>query len=160
MKRTRKTLCIPPVRLDRHGLQGAFHLSGFHQDAATQTRLADLPDGRSKLAELLTIYLELSRGADGKLGCMVVSGIVDIDLVGLTTDRWRLQFRALEAALRKLITEGRSDGSIPLRVSKEAAATLLLAMLPLQGSLNARLGRALGSAFWAAGSRRLWPPCC
>ena len=25
------------------------------------------------------------------------------------------------------------------------------AMLPLQGSINARLGRALGSAFWAAG---------
>ena len=30
-------------------------------------------------------------------------------------------------------------------------AALAGAMLPLQGSLNARLGRALGSAFWAAG---------
>lgn len=30
-------------------------------------------------------------------------------------------------------------------------AVLAGAMLPLQGSLNARLGRALGSAFWAAG---------
>jgi transporter family-2 protein len=30
-------------------------------------------------------------------------------------------------------------------------AALAGAMLPLQGSLNARLGRALGSSFWAAG---------
>ena len=41
------------------------------RDADRQTRLAAQPDGRSRLAEVLIIYLELSRGADGKLGCMV-----------------------------------------------------------------------------------------
>ncbi|SFO66536.1 hypothetical protein SAMN04244567_02646 [Paracoccus pantotrophus] len=31
MKQARNAFCVPPVRLDRHGLQSALHLPGFHQ---------------------------------------------------------------------------------------------------------------------------------
>jgi TetR/AcrR family transcriptional repressor of nem operon len=99
------------------------------REAGNRELLADCPDGHSKLAKLLEIYLSLSSGEDGALGCMVVSGLADIDMVGRAADRLRDQLRSLKSGLRDLIAEGQKDGSIPASIDQEGVATLLLAML-------------------------------
>jgi TetR/AcrR family transcriptional repressor of nem operon len=99
------------------------------RETGNRAILADCPDGRSKLAKLLEIYLSLSSGKDGLLGCMVVSGLADIDMVGKAADRLRDQLRSLKSALREIIAEGQGDGSIPPSVDQESAATLMLALL-------------------------------
>ena len=99
------------------------------RDTQNRAALARFPDARSKLRALIGIYLRLSMGDDGKLGCMVVSGIADMDLVGRASDRLRSQLASLAGHLILLIDEGRSDGSIPSRIDAESTATVLLATL-------------------------------
>ena len=62
VKQARDTFGITPVRLDRHGLRGAFHLAGFHQDDV-QTRM-----GQSAVQPLRQrTSLEASGGDDAIL---------------------------------------------------------------------------------------------
>ena len=42
VKQARNALRMSPLRLDRHGLQGTFHLARFHQDDG-QTRKCEPP---------------------------------------------------------------------------------------------------------------------
>ena len=113
--------------------EGVFDAALAHyisqRDAQNQAALAQRPNSRSKLDALMAIYLGLSIGEDGKLGCMVVSGVADMDLVGRASERLQTQLTAFKASLLALIAEGQADGSIHAHIHPDSTATLLLAML-------------------------------
>lgn len=87
------------------------------------------PHARAKIEALLRLYVELSRGKDGKLGCLVVAGIADLDQVGQAGDMLRAQLSNRRRMLVGLVTEGQRDGSIARDANPEATAELLLALL-------------------------------
>ncbi|ALM83533.1 TetR/AcrR family transcriptional regulator [Bordetella sp. N] len=92
-------------------------------------RLEHVKDGKSRIAELLRDYVALSQGRDGKLGCMVVAGITDIEQLGVAADVLNQQLKKRLAALKALIAAGRDDGSIPADIDINATASVLLALL-------------------------------
>lgn len=91
-------------------------------------RLADLPDARSRIAALLALFADLSHGRDGRLGCMVVSGVADLDLVGDAATTLRSQLLTRKNRLERLLDDGRADGSIAEQVDPATTAALLLAL--------------------------------
>ena len=92
-------------------------------------RFQGLPDARSKIAELLYYYLALSQGRDGRLGCMVVAGVTELDLVGEAAAALRHQLASRRQTLSWLVAEGQRDGSITDSIDQGATAELLLALL-------------------------------
>ncbi len=88
-----------------------------------------LGNARAKIEALLRLYVELSQGKDGKLGCLVVAGIADLDHVGRAADMLRAQLSNRRRMLVELVAEGHRDGSIATDVDPEASAELLLALL-------------------------------
>lgn len=90
---------------------------------------ADAKNARGKIEGLFRLYVDLSRGKDGLLGCMVVSGITDLDQVGCVADILRGQLQSRHATLRRLIEEGQRDGSIPARDEPQTIAAVMLALL-------------------------------
>lgn len=99
------------------------------REAEVRDRLGGIDDARSKIAALLGFYLQLSRGHEGRLGCMVVSGVADLDLVGAAADILRRQMARRRQWLVELLSEGKLDGSIAPGVNVGATADLLLALL-------------------------------
>jgi len=83
--------------------------------------------GRQKLRAALLFYVELSQGAEGMQGCLVVSTAVEL----ASTDadiakRVRASFRRRQKFLATLILQGRDDGSIGRHVDPEGTAWLML----------------------------------
>lgn len=99
------------------------------REAELADKLRDLPDARSKIAGLLTHYVGLSAGPQGRIGCMVVSGVADLDLVGGTADVLRHQLARRKRWLVDLINDGQIDGSVARSVDVDATANMLLALL-------------------------------
>lgn len=99
------------------------------REAEIGDRLRGLDDARSKIAALLDFYLQISRGPEGRLGCMVVSGVADLDLVGAAADLLRRQMSRRQQWLVELLSDGKIDGSIGADVNVAATADLLLALL-------------------------------
>lgn len=86
--------------------------------------------GRDKLRAMLASYVEVSLGAEGRRGCLVVaaaaeSSTYDPEMAGLVA----AALCRVEAQLRDLIQLGQADGSIPLHVDGEVAARTLLCVL-------------------------------
>ena len=48
------------------------------REVEIDARLSYFPDARGKIAALLRLFAALSQGRDGRLGCMVVSGVADL----------------------------------------------------------------------------------
>ncbi|RYF17710.1 MAG: TetR/AcrR family transcriptional regulator [Oxalobacteraceae bacterium] len=87
------------------------------------------PNARAKIEMLLRLYVELSHGRNGKLGCLVVAGIADLDQVGGAADLLRRQLSNRREMLIELVAEGQRDGSIAKHTEPRVAAELLLALL-------------------------------
>ena len=86
--------------------------------------------GREKLAAVLRLYAGWSQGDAGRTGCMVVSGIAELDLLGeAAAQRLRDVLVRRRALLSDLIEEGRRDGSIRSRASPDTVADLLLTLV-------------------------------
>ncbi|MDW8845019.1 TetR/AcrR family transcriptional regulator [Erwinia sp. MMLR14_017] len=94
-----------------------------------KTRLEKVANGKDKIAELLRDYVELSQGRDGKLGCMVVTGVTQIDQIGAVAGDLGKQLSKRRAALEDLIELGKQDGSIAMTTNVTAAAAVILALL-------------------------------
>lgn len=113
--------------------QGVFSKALLRYIALREAHIARLfetaADARAKLGILLRLYVDLSCGADGKLGCMVVAGIADLDSVGRAQDILRDQLASRRATLQRLIAQGQRDCSITTRADPEALADILLALL-------------------------------
>jgi AcrR family transcriptional regulator len=86
-------------------------------------------NARAKIEGLFRLYVDLSTGRDGKLGCLVVAGITDLDQVGRAADVLRAQLSGRRTMLTRLVTEGQRDGSIATRGDPQTIAEVLLALL-------------------------------
>jgi AcrR family transcriptional regulator len=98
------------------------------REAQVAALLDPLPDARAKIEALLRFYIGLSRGQDGKLGCLVVAGITELDQVGRAADMLRSQLARRRNMLLELVAKGQRDGSIATHASPQVAAEVLLAL--------------------------------
>ena len=86
--------------------------------------------GRGKLASIIGLYAGWSQGDEGQSGCMVVSGIAELDLLGdAAAQLLRNTLVRRRALLFDLVEEGQQDGSIRSRASPESVADLLLTIV-------------------------------
>jgi len=86
--------------------------------------------GREKLHRLLGFYAESSHAAEGRYGCLVIVGAVELT----STDRAIAQkvtnaLKLNERRLREIIQQGQRDGSIAKGVDPTTTAKLMLALV-------------------------------
>src|SRR6202012_6039647 len=85
--------------------------------------------GRERLRDVLALYADSSRGAEGGRGCLVVGCGVE-----LTTGDREMAARGNgslsrnEAFLADLIRQGQADKSIPARIDPESTARVLVCL--------------------------------
>jgi TetR/AcrR family transcriptional regulator, transcriptional repressor for nem operon len=99
------------------------------REAHVAALFSDLPTARTKMEALLRFYVDLSQGRDGRLGCLVVAGITDLDQIGRAADMLRSQLAKRRSMLIELVAEGQRDGSVAEDVSPQDTAEVLLALL-------------------------------
>lgn len=113
--------------------EGVFMKALERYIAMREAHIAAIFDGadnaRAKIEGLFRLYVDLSKGKDGKLGCLIVSGITDLDQVGRAADILRAQLSRRQTMLTRLIGEGQRDGSISSGAAPGAMAAVLLALL-------------------------------
>jgi len=93
-------------------------------------RLAQQPDGRAKIAELLRFYLESASDIEGRRGCLVVGsaielGQLDSELSGLV----RAALARNQQAILQLIEQGKQDGSVHPRHDAQALSGVLMCLV-------------------------------
>lgn len=84
---------------------------------------------RARLARLLGLYAALSQSQEGRRGCMVVAGLLELDRLGDTAGTLRHTLECRRIMLARLVADGQLDGSIRTPDAPEAVADLLLALL-------------------------------
>ena len=99
--------------------------------AARRRRLADAPKAaRERLRDLLALYVDMSSGAEGRRGCLVVGGAIEMATSDPQVDaRVTQALHGLETLLMDLIEQGRVDGSIAASVDPQATARVLIGLL-------------------------------
>jgi TetR/AcrR family transcriptional regulator, transcriptional repressor for nem operon len=129
---------------DKH----AVFLAAFDRYAALrndQTRRAADTDksAHDRLRDVLASYVEASQGIEGRRGCLVVCG--NIELAALDPEieaRVSASLRKNEAFLADLIRQGHADGSIPTHVAAEDTARVMVCLtqgLRVVGKTRTRL---------------------
>ena len=99
-------------------------------EAAIADALAPLPNAHSKIAAILRLYSSWSQDASGRTGCLVISGVAEIDLLAASTAATlRNVLERRRALLADLVREGQRDGSVSTAASADAAADLLLSLV-------------------------------
>jgi TetR/AcrR family transcriptional regulator, transcriptional repressor for nem operon len=111
--------------------RGIFLAALDRQEALYGARLREALDkaesGHQKLRAALLFYVELSHGAEGMQGCLVVSTAVELASTDLEiAKRVRASFRRRQEFLATLILQGHKDGSIGRHVDPSASAWLML----------------------------------
>ncbi len=91
--------------------------------------LEQAENGRARIAALLHIYVRLSQGKEGKLGCLMVAGITEIPKFSHAGDVLRDQLSKRRKLLSDLVAQGQEDGSINNASVPPAVADLLLTLL-------------------------------
>lgn len=86
--------------------------------------------GYEKIQNLLNFYIDSVKELEGKKGCLVVGSAIEIEVLNHELTR------AIEFALnknlsniKKLIEEGKADGSITQELNVDQAASLLLCLV-------------------------------
>ncbi len=87
-------------------------------------------DGRSKIRALLQVYAEVSFGAEGRQGCLVLSSAMalatfDEDIA----QKIEASIQRTETLLKRLVREGQKDGSVSQECNATATARTLLSVL-------------------------------
>ncbi|HGM8658836.1 TetR/AcrR family transcriptional regulator [Serratia odorifera] len=93
-------------------------------------RLAQQPDGRTRIAELLRFYLESTQDLEGRRGCLVVGSV--IELQQLDAELSELVHAALkrnQQTILQLIEQGQHDGSVNPQQDPEALGGVLLCLI-------------------------------
>jgi AcrR family transcriptional regulator len=98
--------------------------------AAQRRRLTEAPkSARERLRDILALYLESSAGAEGRRGCLVVGGAIELATRDAEVDaRVTGALQAIETLLVDLIEQGRADGSIAAHVDPPATARVLIGL--------------------------------
>jgi TetR/AcrR family transcriptional repressor of nem operon len=97
------------------------------RNAQLRQQIEGLTTGRERIAEVLRFYLKSSHEIEGRRGCLVVTGTVEL----LTFDEEvaalvRQAITRNKAFLTSLIEMGQSDGSVSAAIDPDAASTLML----------------------------------
>jgi TetR/AcrR family transcriptional regulator, transcriptional repressor for nem operon len=83
--------------------------------------------GREKLRDLLTFYVESSRGSEGRRGCLVVGSAVELAMFDPEiAARVTGVLRNNEAFLASVIRQGQADGSIASGVDADNTARVMV----------------------------------
>lgn len=92
--------------------------------------LSHVSTGYEKIQNLLNFYIDSVKELEGKKGCLVVGSAIEIEVLNHELTR------AIEFALnknlsniKKLIEEGKADGSINQELNVDQAASLLLCLV-------------------------------
>lgn len=97
------------------------------RDELAAQRFAAARSGRERLRALLDIYAESSHGEEGRRGCLVVGGTVE--LATFDADVRAPVSAALkrnETLFAELIAQGQADGSIAAQCDPKATALVML----------------------------------
>lgn len=100
------------------------------RNQALRQRLAQQPDGRSRIAELLRFYLESASDIEGRRGCLVVGSAVELqqldsELAGLVTSA----LQGNQRSLQQLVEQGQQDRSVNPQHDAEALSGVLLCLV-------------------------------
>ena len=107
-------------------------LDRYASERTTQRRrLAEAPkSARGRLRDVLGLYIDMSAGVEGRRGCLVVGGAIELAASDPEVDRRVTRaLQGIEALLANLIAQGRADGSIAALVDPEATARVLVALV-------------------------------
>jgi TetR/AcrR family transcriptional regulator, transcriptional repressor for nem operon len=84
---------------------------------------------RERLRDLLAFYLESSKGAEGRRGCLVVGSAVELAIFDREVGaRVGASLANNEALLAGLIRQGHLDGSVPRGVDAEETARVMVCL--------------------------------
>jgi len=99
--------------------------------AAHRLRLAEAPKtARERLRDVLALYVDLSAGAEGRRGCLVVGGAIELAARDPEVDaRVTHALQGIETLLAGLIEQGHADGSIDVSVDPQATARVLIGLV-------------------------------
>jgi AcrR family transcriptional regulator len=99
------------------------------RETEVATMLEGAENGRAGIAALLGLYAKLSQGKEGKLGCLLVTGIAELPQFSRVDVVLRAQLARRRDLLVGLVTQGQNDGSITTSSAPTTVADLLLALL-------------------------------
>lgn len=116
---------------DKHGLfLQVFARYTSLRNHDLRQRLAQQPDGRARIAELLRFYLESASDMEGRRGCLVVGSTVELQLLD---DELAAGVRAAllrnQQSILQLIEQGQQDGSINPQHDAQALGGVLLCLV-------------------------------
>jgi TetR/AcrR family transcriptional regulator, transcriptional repressor for nem operon len=84
---------------------------------------------RQRLADVLTHFVEVSKGIEGRRGCMIVGSAVELAIVDRdVAARVAASLGKNEAFLADLIREGQADGSISKEIDPEPTARVMVCL--------------------------------
>lgn len=87
-------------------------------------------NGRERLRNALDFFAASSYGAQGKLGCLVVSGAAELATFDEEiSQRVTGSLEKSEIMLGELLRQGQDDGSIPVTLDNQSTARLMLCVL-------------------------------
>ncbi|MBU9809444.1 TetR/AcrR family transcriptional regulator [Serratia bockelmannii] len=113
----------------------AVFLAAFdHYKAERDTQLHNAIEqgksGRERLHNALVFFAESSSGAQGQLGCLVISGAADLSTFDAEiSQRVTGALTRSETMLKRLIIEGQADSSISSELNSQDVARLMLCVL-------------------------------
>lgn len=100
------------------------------RNATLGARLADARSGRAQLRAFISIYVEASKGQEGRTGCMVVAALTEIGTFDAAlAGPVRQAYERLEARILQIFAQGHSDGTLRIPGDPIARARLLLCTL-------------------------------
>ncbi|MBR0955708.1 TetR/AcrR family transcriptional regulator [Bradyrhizobium japonicum] len=131
---------------DKHAVfLAAFERYTALRQEQTRSAAARGATGRERIRHVLLSYVEHSQGSEGRRGCLVVGGAVELSALDpVVGARVNAQLKSNESFIAGLIREGQADGSIPRHVAADDTARLMIcitqglrvvgkARLPLDG---------------------------
>ena len=84
---------------------------------------------RERLRDVLAFFVESSKGAEGRRGCLVVGSAVELAIIDReVAARVNASIGKNEAFLADLIRQGQADGSIPDRIDSDATARVMVCL--------------------------------
>lgn len=90
-------------------------------------RLAQQPDGRSGIAELLRFYLESASDTEGRRGCLVVGSTIELQLFDAgISERVHVALQRNQLTIQHLIEKGQNDGSVNPQHDANALSNVLV----------------------------------
>lgn len=97
------------------------------RNAQLRQQIEGLTTGRERIAEVLRFYLKSSHEIEGRRGCLVVAGTVELQTFdNEVATLVRQAITRNKAFLTSLIEQGQHDGSVSATLDPDAASMLML----------------------------------